>query len=365
MQNTTSDKRQLLAYFKAKDATEVTTVCNITGMSFTIIAPTLPNIQGLTYQCLSPLATLANAETFAFYTYKEAHKEQEQQTLAGALLSLFYHYKLRADKLSAVEANMLLSQLPAYFLSQTLNFVVNLSNKEKERISPISLAEGDPYALKNWVNVCHEILAVEFSPPIRETVTVKVRKPLLIQTVTSETRKEAKALLNSLKASNLIDTKLASVIAMSLSKNNLALLSSSLRKTIINKLYAIQTDDTDALGNIFADAASNASQQEAIVSKLMDERPSIFAEAPEVLSLSTHTLAEIIAIKKEREALKQKANTLSLVAEIKTLADIVDRDNSEDTISNEDALAHTVESDDDLLLEEAEIGELDFEDESN
>lgn len=389
-----SDKQTLLSYFRNKDEKQLTVVCNITGMHFTLLAPVLPNIQGLVYSGLSPLADLRAAETYASYSYREAHHEQDPQALAGAILSLFYHYNLRRDKLSAVEANMVLSQLPAYVLSKALNYIVALTPYERKRVDGISLAEGEPYTLKAWLNKCYDVLDIT-NYATEEEVVKPSKKPLIINTVTAETRAEAKTLLASLKATTKIDSKLATIVAMSLSKNNLALLSPELRSNIVKSLEKLEIAEAFDLAAIFKKAGSEASQQETTISKLLDEPVSIFPQ--KVASLTDRmSLKEIIAMKKEEEARKAKQITaifqqelLSISAEIDgiPLEDTAEPlpessnakslttstisptsptsslvssslDNSSDElISGEDALAYAVDISE---IEEAEVEELDF-----
>lgn len=353
-----SEKQTLLQYFKAKDSRELTIVCKITGMHFTILAPNLPNIEGLVYSGLSPLADLRAAETFACYSYSKGHYDQEHQTLAGCLLSLFHHYKLRKDKLSAVEANMILSKLPLYTLSQALNYVVNLSEWDRKRIDGLSLAEGDPMTLKAWLHKAYEILDISNYAPLTEEEQPKPKtKALLVHSVSSETKQQAKSLLAHLKANTDIDSKLSSVISMSIAKNNLAMIGKELRASIIKGLDKLDTPESLELAEIFTSAASNASHQEAIVSKLLDEPVSQFS-APIPLITSRMSLKEIIAMKKEQEARQAQRSASQFIDLLKGAEQELIED--KDKINSEDALAHTVEDDLEVEMDEAGIEELDF-----
>lgn len=381
-----SDKQTLLSYFKARDEKQLTVVCNITGMHFQIVAPTLPNIQGLVYSGLSPLASLRAAETFASYKYSEGHYDQEPQTLAGAILSLLHHYKLRHDKLSAVEANMILSQLQPYVLSKALNYIVSLTPHERKRVDGLSLAEGDPFTLKAWLVKCYDVLDISNYAIEQEVETKPNKKPLLIHSVTPETKQEAKELLAIIKTTTDIDSKLTSIISMSIAKNNLALISPELRSNIINKLNKLGTNEAYELAAIFSAAKSNASQQETIVSKLLDEPVSIFPTKIEPLT-SKLSLKEIIALKREQEAkqaakqqpLSFKEELLLAASELEadgrpkataeslaspaysssSIAAILAEDSEE--IDSEDALAYATSDSLEVEMEEAEIEELDFE----
>lgn len=379
-----SDKQTLLSYFKAKDEKQLTVVCNITGMHFQIVAPTLPNIKGLIYSGLSPLASLRAAETFASYKYSEGHYDQEPQTLAGAILSLLHHYKLRHDKLSAVEANMILSQLQPYVLSKALNYIVSLTPHERKRVDGLSLAEGDPFTLKAWLVKCYDVLDISNYAIEQEVETKPTKKPLLIHSVTPETKQEAKELLAIIKTTTDIDSKLTSIISMSIAKNNLALISPELRSNIINKLNKLGTNEAYELAAIFTAAKSNASQQETIVSKLLDEPVSIFPAKIEPLT-SKLSLKEIIALKREQEA-KQAARQqpLSFKEELLLAASELETDgrpkapaeslaspncsqqieeilSDDESIDSEDALAYATSDSLEMEMEEAEIEELDFE----
>lgn len=378
-----SDKQILLSYFKAKDSKERLVVCNITGMHFEILSPNLPSIAGLVYSGLSPLANLKAAETYASYKYSEGHYDQEPQALSGAILSLLYHYKLRHDKLSAVEANMILSQLPLYVLSKALNYIVSLTPYERKRVDGLSLAEGDPFTLKAWLVKCYDVLDISNYATEQEIEPITKKKPILIHSITAEIKKQAKELLSIVKDTTDIDSKLSTIISMSICKNNLALISPELRSNIIAKLNKLGTAEAYELAGIFTSSKSNASQQETIVSKLLDEPVSIFPSQVEPLTAKL-SLKEIIAMKREQEARKaakapksfkelmleandELINEAESVAkqpreslaspDASTISSILSED---DSIDSEDALAYSVSNEDEIEMEEAGIEELDF-----
>jgi hypothetical protein len=220
-----SDKQVLLSYFKNKAEKEILSICDITGISFTITAPFIPKTKGYAFSGLSPLANKEAAEQLALCRYSEAHYDLSSSVLAGTLLSLLHHYKIREDHLSAIEANMILSQLPLFFLSSVCNFVVNLSHHELKRIPRISLTDGEPNTLKHWYLDCQKVLDLDNYEPIEQPKMQLKTKTFLDNSVSVEDRKAARELLKNLKAEAVLPLKLQTIIQMSIQKNNLALIS--------------------------------------------------------------------------------------------------------------------------------------------
>jgi hypothetical protein len=345
-----SDKQTLLSYFKERATRNLVTVCDITGISFEIVAPVIPNIKGHCFSGLSPLANKDTAEQLALARYSEAHYDLSSSVLAGTLLSLFHHYKLREDHLSAIEANMVLSQLPLFQLSQTCNFVANLSDHELRRIPRLSLESGEPSTLKHWYLDSLRVLDVtDFELPQTKQPKIE-KKTFQDNSVSVEDRKAARELLKTLKANSILPLKLQTIIQMSIQKNNLAMISAELRKNIIAGLEKLGTVECISLASIFSHIGKNLTNSDAIVSKLLDEPVSQFKDITNAPSIKL-TLAEIIAQKKEQAARKPMDEALSLIAEI----DQEDQDNEEEAIDPEFLVDH---ESNEAIMAEAGISEL-------
>lgn len=303
----TQEKQQLLAYFQEKTTAtgSVTSVCNITGMRFTIVEPFLPTFSGICYEGLSPLAQLSAAIALGKRSYSEAHYNLVPSTLAGAILSIMHHWNLRGDHLTAVEANMVLSQLPLLELSNILRFLARLSNHEQKRIPHLSLEGMLPEKAKNWyINAKRAVDVTDYEPVYKAP---KIQEKGIVDTsVMVETRQQARKLLQNLKADSILPLNLQTIIAMSIQKNNLAMISSELRQNIVAALQKLATPDCLSLAAIFQDCAKNLTMQERIIQQQID---SSFENASDSF-VDTNvpskklTLAEILA--KKREQLAQK-----------------------------------------------------------
>lgn len=296
----TKQKHELLAYFQQKTGKDFSVVCEITGMSFKVEAPFLPQMKGLIYTGLSPLASLDAALQLGRYSYSEAHCSLTAQTLAGAILSILKAYNLRQDKLTAVEANLLLSSLPLIDLSRVLSFLARLSPHERRRIPHISLAGFDASSMKAWLWAAKRAIDVTDFEPVYKAPKLEP-KGIILNSVIVETRKQARALLGNLKASAILPLKLQTIISISIQKNNLAMINEELRKNIIAGLEKLETEDAIALAKIFKQAGQQLTTQEAIVRKQIDMGEDVtesFAFQP----MKNMTLAEIIAAKKAQLA---------------------------------------------------------------
>lgn len=311
---TTQEKQQLLAYFQDKSNGHVVSVCQITGMSFTIVEPFLPTFSGICYEGLSPLAQFSAAIALGKRSYSEAHYNLMPSTLAGAILSIMHHLDLRGDHLTAVEANMVLSQLPLLELSNILRFLARLSSHEQKRIPHLSLEGMLPEKAKNWyINAKRAIDVTDYEPVYKEP---KLKdKGIVDASVMVETRQAARKLLVNLKADSILPLNLQTIIAMSIQKNNLAMISAELRSNIVTALTKLATLDCLALATIFQDCAKNLTMQERIIQQQIDsnfESASDNFENTQVPSKKL-TLAEILAKKKEQLA-TQRDPVLSALA---------------------------------------------------
>lgn len=354
-----SDKQILLQAFKQRESKQTTIVCNITGISYKIEAPMLPKIPGLCYQGLSPLASLASSLTLGKLSYSQGHSTLSTSVLAGAVLSLLHHYNIRKDKLSAVEANILLSSLPLYSLSQALSFLANLSQHECKRIPFLSLAENDSDTLKQWLISAHRALDTTiFEQQQAPTIKINKGKGILDQSVQVETRKQARVLLQNLKAENILPLKLQTIIQISIQKNNLALMGDQLRNNIVSALISLATPDCLSLAAIFKSTAANLTHQEAITKQQFDSN---FESASDSFTTTKKpTLLEIIARKKAQATKAEAAPipaSIDYASMVKEIAEEVQEveENSEDLASYETLS-------DDAILAEAEISELSFSD---
>lgn len=355
---TLSAKQEILAYFKTKAEEEVTTVCAISGISFTIIAPELPPIADHLYVGLSPLADKDAAETLGRFSFSSIHHDMAPSTLAGILLSLLHHYELRKDKLSAVEANVLLSQLPIHELSKACNFLAYLTEHEKKRIPRLSLHESNPSILKGWLRSAQAAVNIDIFEPLETTQTKKpIGKGMIDSSVTIEERKQARELLKALKEANILPTKLYTVIHMSIQKNNLALIGSDLRKKIVGALGSYDVTEAQALAKIFSDAGKKLTNQDAIVAKQMEEGHSIFSGTDTQVPYLRLTLAEIIAKKKAELLSPTPATKSEIVSTIEELSEEVDAEIEEDLSVETEYLV----DEDEVRLAEAGIHEIDLE----
>lgn len=309
-----SDKQLLLSYFKDKATKHIITVCDITGISFEILSPDIPNTKGYCFSGLSPLANKEAAEQLALCRYSEAHYDLSNSVMAGTLLSLLHHYKLRTDKLSAIEANMVLSQLPLFQLSQTCNFVVALTDHELCRIPHLSLESAEPSTLKHWYLDCQRVLDVTDYAPI-EQPQPKTKGSYIDQSIVVEDRKQARALLKDLKTNSVLPIKLQTIVTMSIQKNNLAMISPELRKNIVAGLEKLGTPECLSLAAIFVRTGKNLTQQEAIISKSLEEPASAFKDISNAPSVRL-TLAEIIAQKKQQAQQRPMNEALSIISDI-------------------------------------------------
>jgi hypothetical protein len=313
---TTDEKRLLLSYFQEKTTAEgkVTTVCQVTGMSFTIVEPFLPTFSGISYEGLSPLAQLSAAIQLGKRQYSEAHYNLVPSTLAGAILSILHHWDLRGDHLSAVEANIVLSQLPLLELSSILRFLARLSVHERTRIPHLSLDGMLPEKAKNWiVNARRAIDVTDYTPVYKEPKMVE--RGILDSSILVETRQEARKLLQSLRADAILPINLQTIITMSIQKNNLAMISDELRSNIVNALVKLATPDCLSLAAIFTDTAKNLTMQERIIKQQfegsLDSASDNFIDTQ--VPSKKLTLAEILA--KKREQLSTKNNPVkSMIA---------------------------------------------------
>lgn len=346
-----SERQVLLSYFRIKATKQLISVCNITGISFEIVTPIIPNTKGHCFSGLSPLANKEAAEQLALCRYSEAHYDLSSSVLAGVLLSLFHHYNLRADHLSAVEANMILSQLPLFQLSQTCNFVAALTDHEIRRIPHISLESGEPSTLKHWYLDCQRVLDISNYAPIEQQQPKLKTKTFVDNSVSVEDRQAARALLKTLKANSILPLKLQTIIQMSIQKNNLAMISAELRKNIIAGLEKLGTEECLELAAIFSHISKNLTNSDAIVSKLLDEPISQFKDITNAPSIKL-TLAEIIAQKKEQAAKKPMNEALAIIAEI----DAEDQEQDDDEAIEPEFLAD--HESDDAIMAEAGISEL-------
>jgi hypothetical protein len=359
-----SDKQQLLSYFKDKRNKELTVTCEITGMTFVISAPILHNVKGFCYSGLSPLANKEAALSLGECTYSEAHYDLAPSTLAGAFLSLSFHYKLRLDHLSAIEANMLISQLPLFQISRALSFLAALSSHQLKRIPRFSLDEGEPEALKNWLSDCQEALDITNYTTIEQPQPkLSASKSFIDSSIITETRKAARELLKLLKADSILPLRLSTIISMSIQKNNLAMISVELRKNIIAALTKLGTENCINLASIFAETGKNLTNQESIVSKLLDEPASHFSTISNAPSVKL-SLAEIIAQKKAQsiqDKIEVVPNTLKLIAELNAEieAEIEESVQQEESIEEEFLTDHDSEE---AIMSASGISELDLED---
>lgn len=370
----TQEKQQLLAYFQEKTTAtgSVTSVCQITGMRFTIIEPFLPTFSGICYEGLSPLAQLSAAIALGKRSYSEAHYNLVPSTLAGAILSIMHHWNLRGDHLTAVEANMVLSQLPLLELSNILRFLARLSSHEQKRIPHLSLEGMLPEKAKNWyINAKRAVDVTDYEPVYKAP---KIQEKGIVDTsVMVETRQAARKLLTNLKTDNILPLNLQTIIAMSIQKNNLAMISSELRSNIVTALTKLATPDCLALATIFADCAKNLTMQERIIQQQIDSSFESASDSFQNTNVPSKrlSLAEILAKKKEQLA-QQRDPVLSTISILQEAANEWDEEHPtteelDDSEDDEEAIDEEFLEDHESLeaiQAESEIEELSLEPDS-
>lgn len=193
--------------------------------------------------------------------------------LAGILIVLLDHYELRKDKLSATEANLILSRVPPYELSQSLSFlseIPKLSAHKRNSIPAISLSGLDYRVLSVWrIAALTAINTFTSTPETTRIKRITKASGKLIQdtSVTSETVKEARELLKQLREDGIINNKLNSILTVVLQKNNLTVIAPSLRTNLLAALDKLGTPNCLSLAKIVKDAGQQLTNQEKAIEK--------------------------------------------------------------------------------------------------
>lgn len=313
--------------------------CSITGISTTILAPELPKLKGISYSGLHPLASYETCKELSRMRYSEEHIRLPATILAGAILCILHHTQLRHDNIEATTANAILCTLPTFTLSQILSFAGTLELWHIKRIPSLSLEEQDATALVHWYDSCESAFAASISERLasyEEHITVRrisstKEKPQLIAI-----RKEARALLDSLKDMNALPSKLSEVCNTLLQKDYILTASETLKDKVCTALRLLQIDEADKLAKVIEDASKKATSTDKSKASAFDN------EIERVSDLSTikrKTLAEIIA------AATAKETTATETTEAEADSDEYDEDDAD--IADMEDIAEYEEYEDD------------------
>lgn len=225
---------------------------------------------------MSPFACIDTCQHIAKQRYSESHCKMAPTVLAGILIVLLDHYELRKDKLSTTEANLILSRVPPFELSQSLTFLSELpklSQHKRQSIPSISLSGLDYRTLSVWrIAALTAINTFTSTPETTRIKRITKTSGKLIQdtSVTSETIKEARELLKQLREDGIINNKLNTILTVVLQKNNLTVIAPSLRTNLLAALDKLGTANCLALAKIIKDTGQSLTYQEKAIHKDLD-----------------------------------------------------------------------------------------------
>lgn len=320
-----ADKRTLIAAIKQHTQQHTTAVCNITGIRFTIEAPTIKHPKGYVFEYQNPLALFSNASFFAKQDNRQLI-QQDNTILAGCLLTLFHYRNLKRDKLSALEANLYLSQCNKNTLIYALRFTANLSDYECRRIPQISLFEADPNTLNHWLSDCQ--IKLQAKPEeVFETLAKKVHVDSKSKAIVPvEVRKSARLLLNELKELKLVSGQFASILTFVTQGSNLATIELTLRNKLILGLDKLEHKTASKLAILIKTAGEKMNMYAQNLNKELEEA-SISSTVGVQTPLNKLSLAEIIARRLAGESI---TNTTSSSAEADIEAEFSAKQQSRD-----------------------------------
>lgn len=267
----TLERQALLSAFKQRELTKTIIHCPASGIAIEVLAPSMAPRLGLIYHAMSPFASSDLCQEIAKQRYSESHCKMAPTVLAGILIVLLDHYELRKDKLSPTEANLILSRVPLFELSQSLTFLSELpklSVHKRNSIPAISLSSLDYKVLTAWRIAAMTAINTFTSTP--ETTRIKritrVSGRLITDSsVASETIKKARELLKQLREDGIVNQKLNAILTVVLQKNNLAMIASSLRTNLLAALDKLGTSNCLALAKIIKDAGQSLTYQEKAI----------------------------------------------------------------------------------------------------
>lgn len=270
----TSERQALLSAFKQREQTKTMIHCAASGIALEVTMPSMAGTpKDLVYSSMSPFACIDTCIHIAKQRYSESHCKMTPTVLAGILIVLLDHYELRKDKLSTTEANLILSRVPPFELSQSLSFLSELpklSQHKRSSIPAISLSALDYRTLSVWrIAALTAINTFTSTPETTRIKRITKASGKLIQdsSVTSETIKEARELLKQLREDGIINNKLNTILTVVLQKNNLTVIASSLRTNLLAALEKLGTPNCLALAKIIKDAGQSLTYQEKAIEK--------------------------------------------------------------------------------------------------
>lgn len=349
----TNEKELLLRTFKQRHNSITQVYCEISGISFQIVAPLLPNGLNFCYCGISPFSKLENLLQLAKLPYQELEK-LAPSILAGMVISLLHHRNLRNDTLSAVEANAVLSQLENYQLYKVFHFLARLTNQEIETIPHISLSELQPRTLAAWYADAKDALNSPISEIKKGTMSVigraiakasaKQGTLIIDSSIPPTIRAIARQLFKELKEDGLLPIKLQTILQISIQKNNLAMMDQGLRENLVKALSLLEDARASQLAQIIKKAGTERTMQETIISESLEKPLSIFEQPRK------KTVAELLQQFKQKTQEQQQKLSDDFLSEIKEV--------------EKEFLESQEEPSDDELLDEAEIEEINLSDDS-
>lgn len=338
-------------------------ICPITGISVTIDIPSLPII----FEYPNPLSIPHNAKNIFSIEYKEASK-LSNSILAGSLLSLLSHYELIQDKLSGIERNAILSEIPPYYIWKFGAFLVSLSSRKINLLPHLSLnlyeeSYSSPLdVIQNYYEACTS--AIEENPPypiIKKEDRISLSKNKKQKNnINKEKREEARFLLKSFLSSFSVSPKFSSLLKLIVKDDNLITLHKELRDRIVKKLEETENEFAEDLALVISSFEKSLSQADKY--KIQEDREILNSVSDSFVPLRTRkSLKEILAekqgkklespegispetsiIKEEQEEQEEKQEEslsyveLDLIQEMKQIEQELREENEEDKENKDD-----------------------------
>lgn len=335
----TSNKQasQALAYFIGQTKVQALALCPITGISMQIISPAMPCKQGLILKLDNPLALAENALAVSKLAFSEL-LPLPTQTLAAIILSLLEHWKLRNDKLLAVEANIILSNLQPLKLIEAIRFLSSLSSYTSKRIPRLSLEEGKEQTLISWLSSC--TMSLQLPPTQREEIKKQTKQRSYIDSsLSSQDRQEAKTLINSLITDSIISPKLAILFKQSYHKNQLVLMGETMRESLCKYLSRFPSNEEAVkLIALYKRVKASATQQERITAKQLDEEWGFASDSFTNNNIPSKNLSlmQIIAARKEQLERQAQRGKQATIEETVNLMHTIEEELEEEHILEEE-----------------------------
>lgn len=272
----TSERQALLSAFKQRETTRTLIHCTASGIALEVNTPSMTPAFPLVYTSLSPFACIDTCTHIAKQRYSESHCKMAPTVLAGILIVLLDHYELRKDKLSTTEANLILSRVPPFELSQSLSFLSELpklSQHKRSSIPAISLSALDYRTLSIWrIAALTAINTFTSTPETTKIKRITKTSGKLIQDTSIDdiTRKAIKGLIKELEVNDIINKKLATILKVVSQGNNLVMITPVLRGNLIAALQKLGTGDCLELAGMIKSAGQSLTYQEKAIATDLD-----------------------------------------------------------------------------------------------